>query len=175
MNNVDLTRYKRIVQYFWDPEPRNNDMSDSSIWCLGLEYPSDRSAKADVPHYTLQPDDSIVLVTATTTNESGPTSQTQRGDEIGNAWPKEFLLDFESKIWMTYRSRFPPIPRSEDLNATSSMSFTTRLRSQLGDSEGFTADTGWGCMIRSGQSLLANTLIVRSLGRGQSLAASCRW
>jgi cysteine protease ATG4 len=46
------------------------------------------------------------------------------------------------------------------------MTLSVRLRSQLVDSQGFTADTGWGCMIRSGQSLLANALCILSLGRG---------
>lgn len=38
MNNVDIGKYKRIVQYFWDPEPRNDQEPDASIWCLGREY-----------------------------------------------------------------------------------------------------------------------------------------
>ncbi|KAJ9134747.1 Cysteine protease [Pleurostoma richardsiae] len=35
----------------------------------------------------------------------------------------------------------------------------------LGEQGGFTSDSGWGCMIRSGQSLLANTLAICYLGR----------
>ncbi|KGO72879.1 hypothetical protein PITC_079520 [Penicillium italicum] len=35
---VDMEKCKRIVQYFWDPEPRN-DVPAASIWCLGREYP----------------------------------------------------------------------------------------------------------------------------------------
>src|SRR5690606_34265176 len=38
MNNVDLGQYKRIVQYFWDPEPKNNEEPGSPIWCLGREH-----------------------------------------------------------------------------------------------------------------------------------------
>ena len=34
---VDMEKCKRIVQYFWDPEPRN-DVPAASIWCLGREY-----------------------------------------------------------------------------------------------------------------------------------------
>ena len=90
-----------------------------------------------------------------------------RVNGTGGAWPEAFLADFESRIWMTYRSHFEPIPRSENPEATSSMTLGVRLRSQLMDSQGFTSDTGWGCMIRSGQSLLANTLSVLQFGRGE--------
>lgn len=85
-----------------------------------------------------------------------------------SSWPEAFLDDFESRIWMTYRSNFTPIPRNNTPEATSSMTLGVRLRSQLMDSQGFTSDTGWGCMIRSGQSLLANTLSMIQLGRGTS-------
>ncbi|TPR05127.1 SNF2 N-terminal domain family protein [Aspergillus niger] len=82
-----------------------------------------------------------------------------------HAWPESFLLDFESRIWMTYRSNFPPIPRVEGDDKSASMTLGVRLRSQLVDTQGFTSDTGWGCMIRSGQSLLANALSMLVLGR----------
>ncbi len=42
-----------------------------------------------------------------------------------------------------------------------------RLKTSFGDQSGFSSDTGWGCMIRSGQSLLANALIINRLGRGR--------
>lgn len=86
-------------------------------------------------------------------------------DEGG--WPSAFLDDFEARIWMTYRSDFPVIPKSQDPKAAAAMTWQVRLRSQFGSSEGFTSDTGWGCMIRSGQSLLANTLAALYLGRGK--------
>lgn len=38
MAGVDLERCKRIVQYFWDPEPKNDIAPDAPIWCLGQEY-----------------------------------------------------------------------------------------------------------------------------------------
>ncbi|KAJ6086918.1 hypothetical protein N7467_005832 [Penicillium canescens] len=140
---VDMEKCKRIVQYFWDPEPKN-DVPTASIWCLGREY-------------------------ATPQITDGPTRQSAEAgissETTGKAWPEAFLSDFGSRQWMTYRSNFTPIPRAKSPEAASSMTLSVRLRSQLMDSQGFTSDTGWGCMIRSGQSLLANTFAILLLGR----------
>jgi hypothetical protein len=38
MTGVDLEKCKRIVQYFWDPEPKNDTTPESPIWCLGQRY-----------------------------------------------------------------------------------------------------------------------------------------
>lgn len=40
MNAVDMERCKRIVQYIWDPAPRN-DQPGAPIWCLGTKYTTD--------------------------------------------------------------------------------------------------------------------------------------
>ncbi|BCS05171.1 cysteine protease ATG4 [Aspergillus luchuensis] len=154
MNTVDIGRCsKRIVQYLWDPEPRNDEDPTSSIWCLGIEYhpEKDVSPRGETPDKNSARDN-----TTGTTNYRKPSE---------HAWPESFLLDFESRIWMTYRSNFPPIPRVEGDDKSASMTLGVRLRSQLVDTQGFTSDTGWGCMIRSGQSLLANALSTLVLGR----------
>ena len=138
----------RAIRYFWDPEPRNEDPS-SMIWCLGQQYntklPQNEQSS---PGNTLDP---------------------------SNTWPPEFLDDFESRIWMTYRTDFIHIPRSgrnkKGLAFTSptvALQYAGKLLSgQAGD--GFSSDVGWGCMIRSAQSVLANALITLHLGRGSIL------
>jgi cysteine protease ATG4 len=180
MSGVDFGRYKRIVQYFWDPEPKNDDASQSPIWCLGKQYTAispmhQRMTKfgtppADSPLDTVESKTPIISNTPpdsmSSSLEDHPVfveSATDANDDGG--WPPAFLDDFESRIWLTYRSNFPPIPKSHDPNAASAMTFSVRL-SQLMDQAGFTSDSGWGCMIRSGQSLLANALVMLHFGRG---------
>ncbi|KAE8131147.1 putative cysteine protease atg4 [Aspergillus pseudotamarii] len=151
MNSVDIGRCrKRIVQYLWDPEPKNDEEPDASIWCLGVEYAS--QLPKPTANKTSERDE---LDTGTSTID----------DVTAYGWPEAFVSDFESKIWMTYRSDFPPIPRPDNDEANHSMTLTVRLRTQLMDPQGFTSDTGWGCMIRSGQSLLANAMLTLCLGR----------
>lgn len=72
---------------------------------------------------------------------------------MGNFYPlsptqwTDFQRDFTSGlIWCTYRHSYPPIKPST-----------------------FTTDVGWGCMLRSGQGLLANALAIQFMGRGNSL------
>eukprot|EP00002_Diphylleia_rotans_P019040 TRINITY_DN3685_c0_g1_i3.p1 TRINITY_DN3685_c0_g1~~TRINITY_DN3685_c0_g1_i3.p1 ORF type:complete len:307 (-),score=37.09 TRINITY_DN3685_c0_g1_i3:1254-2174(-) len=66
----------------------------------------------------------------------------------------EFLAAFRSIIWFVYRKDFPPIGRAA-----------------------FTSDAGWGCMIRTGQMLLAQAIKQVFLGKGwileQTLDMSC--
>lgn len=178
MTNVDFGRYKKIVKLFWDPEPKNDVSSQSSIWLLGREYsagPASREREAaSITHKEeseapVREEGSYVApertinVSVNGGRETAPPRTSE--EEAEGGWPKDFLDDFESRPWMTYRSNFSAIKKSTDPKASASMSFSVRLRSQL-DQAGFTSDTGWGCMMRSGQSVLANTLVMLRLGRG---------
>ncbi|SLM37157.1 cysteine protease atg4 [Lasallia pustulata] len=181
MANVDLGRYKRIVQYFWDPEPKNDDAARLPIWCLGKKYTSSLTSESDcpssrrdsqsgqvLPQGLAKPsveDDGNRYAEETEDERRGLHTVRGSGSEDESGWPPTFLDDFESRIWFTYRSNFPSITRSPDPNASSAMSLSVRIRSQLVDQGGFTSDTGWGCMIRSGQCLLANALLMLRLGR----------
>lgn len=174
MTTVDFGKYKRIVKYFWDPELTNDARSRSPIWCLGKAYNASEnsrptsSSRNDGHPESPQPTRPVQPVTppdsTASSVDSGPASEQSRDQEDGG-WPSAFLDDFEAKVWLTYRSNFTAIPKSQSPKANSSMSLSVRIRSQL-DPSGFTSDTGWGCMIRSGQSLLANTLVMLRLGRG---------
>lgn len=220
MANVDLGRYRRIVQMFWDPAPTNDPDLDLPVWCLGSSYklgdgrPLPPAKAALAPTDTITSNDTAATRTAPT-GTSATTSSTNtahspdspqllnpashkrpvpglpenapatppestsssfssslayddngQDHEPDSGWPPGFMADFESKFWMTYRSEFEPIPRSSDPKATSALSLSMRIKSQLVDQTGFSSDSGWGCMIRSGQSLLANTIAMLRLGRG---------
>lgn len=62
--------------------------------------------------------------------------------EILPAHIRSFLTDFRSRMWLTYRSNFPAIGETN-----------------------LVTDMGWGCMLRTGQMLLAQALITHYLGR----------
>jgi cysteine protease ATG4 len=192
MNNVgeELGRYgKRFVQMIWDPIPRNDD--SSPIWCLGTSYESMTTTRAEHEKHLFNGASSDLSITSESpvqqsgqksTEESSscdasfeqipeqPRDRVMQADE-GGGWPLDFLNDFEARLWFTYRSNFPPISKSQDPKALAAMSFTVRIKSQLNQG-GFTSDTGWGCMIRSGQSMLGNALAILKLGRGKLSSVS---
>lgn len=165
MAKVDLGRYRRLVQMFWDPEPANDASTDQPVWCLGRPYQlSDKTRQESISSATLSTNPPETLPEPSSWSFSSLAYEEPTRD--GGGWPQGFIDDFGSRFWMTYRSGFDSIPKSCDPGAISVLSLSMRLRSQLGDQVGFTSDSGWGCMIRSGQSLLANAMALLRLGRG---------
>jgi cysteine protease ATG4 len=175
---------RRIVKMIWDPQPVNDRTTNKPVWCLGCSYthesPSRRPPDSDAQAISESPAPTTLSTAAPrTAPDAGPESPTDSGSSSvssslayeasaeDNGWPRAFMDDFESRLWMTYRSNFELIARSTDPKASASLSFAMRLKS-LADQSGFPSDTGWGCMIRSGQSLLANTLLICQLGRGEA-------
>ncbi|KAF2155154.1 hypothetical protein K461DRAFT_311460 [Myriangium duriaei CBS 260.36] len=178
MNANDISRYsKRFVQYFWDPLPTND--SADPIWCLGQRYDShpvrpsrdtSGSPATSPPSSLPSAADSAISTSKEKDADTSSidiverTESAERDEALSKGWPGAFVDDVDTRIWLTYRSGFAAIAKSTDPAASGAMSFATRLK-QLGNQSGFTSDTGWGCMIRSGQSLLANTLAMLELGR----------
>ncbi|CAH2354913.1 probable cysteine protease Atg4p [[Candida] railenensis] len=90
--------------------------------------------------------------------------------------------DILSKIWLTYRAGFEPISKAEGgpapLSFINSMLFNRNISStisnlhSLTDNDYFTTDVGWGCMIRTSQSLLANALLKAGYGTSSSSSSS---
>lgn len=196
---VEGLRYgRRFIRSIWDPQPTNDRVLNRPVWCLGCSYTCTHISDLPAADPQTQPDSLGPTAPAPTSpaSMSPPVSNPQtipsntahapstppesssssfssslaydEPPEDGG-WPPAFLDDFESRIWMTYRSAFPPIARSADPDALASMSFAMRLKALADPQAGFSSDSGWGCMIRSGQSLLANALLMRDLGRGEFL------
>lgn len=135
--------FKRVLNYLWDSEPLNVD-NHHQIVCLGVQY------------------DPVM----TGSGSDGDKQQKEESTVTSNGnflWPAEFLEDVESKIWLTYRTNFALIPKAKD--GPSPLNLGSILRGSSIDLNGFTSDVGWGCMIRTAQSLLANALILLNLGR----------
>lgn len=167
------------MQFLWDPEPKNDQEPNEPIWCLGKEYTSHESGVALKGDPSEQYDDPKAiwlyadpfqesLTPIPIEDRSKPEDVPTQARETDLGWPETFISDFESRIWITYRSNFDPIPKPQNYDGNSTITLGVRLRSQLMDPHGFTSDTGWGCMIRSGQNLLANALSVLFLGRGNN-------
>ena len=77
--------------------------------------------------------------------------------EASQAVLAEFLDDFASKVWLSYRSDFPQ-----------------SLVDMHGAEVGIFSDAGWGCSIRATQMLIAQALIWLALGRDWRVSSASR-
>ncbi|KAF2466825.1 autophagy-related protein-like protein 4 [Lindgomyces ingoldianus] len=174
---------RHIVRTFYDPLPTLD--SNAPIWCLGQQYDLKHTPPASNPSSGLslpKADSSASHVDRTsgheedswirTSLEESERKESPNGEDPSQygGWPHPFLDDFESRIWMTYRSGFAPIQKSQDPKATAAMSFRVRMQNLA--QSAFSSDAGFGCMIRSGQCILANALLSLKLGRDWRLGDS---
>ncbi|KAJ3758700.1 cysteine protease [Lentinula raphanica] len=180
----------KAMRYLLDSDATPDKCTDP-IWILGVQHPGyepppvqPQPPPSSFPGGTLgrrgsvasvSLSSSVSSVTATPSasfyNPASSTSSTQSATykdvKPGANWPPDFYADFTSRIWLTYRSHFPPI-RDRPSSPTSTMTNRSKWNwtvGGLGGEKGWTSDSGWGCMLRTGQSLLANSLLFVHLGR----------
>jgi hypothetical protein len=181
-----LARYGKIlgdnvVTLLWGPD--STQTPASPIFCLGQVYDtrsispfhdlsqSSEASPSDTSQTRSASNDEVEEISKSEIKDMPHTDSQQSSNNAGGegmVGPPEFLNDFESRISFTYRSNFPPIPRQQDASLLDNMLFTFKKFEGHATEEGLTTDDGWGCMIRTGQSLLANTLQISELGRGKS-------
>ncbi|XP_057698154.1 cysteine protease ATG4C isoform X3 [Corythoichthys intestinalis] len=105
------------VKYSWALKSKTSFSRNSTVLLLGKCY----HFKADGP-------------------DESSLEASDKDCVMGNI--EDFRRDFGSRVWLTYREAFSPLPGS-----------------------GLTSDCGWGCMLRAGQMMLAQALVLHFLGR----------
>lgn len=179
----------KAVRYLLDSDAQPDRCTDP-IWLLGVLHPGYEPPPPPLPLSPSTPpptrrDSSDSRRSPSSRRSSGSsshshstlnTSHSTPSNKHAPSWPPAFYSDFTSRIWLTYRSHYAPIrdvslasldtEPSESSQLSSSQS--RRWNWPVGGEKGWTSDTGWGCMLRTGQSLLANALIHLHLTRGAS-------
>ncbi|KAI0245661.1 hypothetical protein BJV78DRAFT_1287349 [Lactifluus subvellereus] len=181
----------KAMRYLLDNDSAPDKCTDP-IWLLGVQHPGyepqtepaspmlSRRGSVDSRRTSSFRTSTSSTVTATPSGNNALSSSqiSSSSKHPGAHWPPEFYADFTSRIWITYRSHFHPI-RDSSLNAfereqleaaatgvpTPMSSSPPTKRWWPGGEKGWTSDAGWGCMLRTGQSLLATALIHLRLGR----------
>lgn len=156
-----------------------NDLQDSEASYPGKRKASNASSDqlSVASPESLEPSARSRSEISLTSNSSTPITQqyTLPNSAQSHGWPASFYLDFTSRIQLVYRANFPALPLPDSPpSSTGSNPFQSMvtLAASIGRNPaaqtrtGLTTDAGWGCMLRTGQSLLANALAAIHLGRG---------
>lgn len=172
----------KVVRHILDSDSYP-DKSTETIWVMGVSHPGYEPIPPPVTPPPPHRDSADSRRSPSSRRSSGSsansystlnTSNSHASSKHAFSWPTAFHSDFTSRVWLTYRSHFTPI-RGINLTSLDSDSFESSLSSSQSKrwnwpgsagSKGWTSDTGWGCMLRTGQSMLANALVHLHLGRG---------
>ena len=183
-------QFDKAMRYILDSDATPDRCTDP-IWLLGLQHPGYDPSTEPPPALSRRGSVDSRRTSSFRTSTSSTVSASPGG---GNApspspsknnavhWSPEFYADFTSCVWITYRSHFQPIRDSSltvlereqaEVAAAAAAGSAIPISSSPpskrwwpGGEKGWTSDTGWGCMLRTGQSLLATALIHLHLGRG---------
>ncbi|KAF6752070.1 cysteine protease [Ephemerocybe angulata] len=161
----------KAVRYLLDSDSTPDRCTDP-IWLLGVQHPGYEPGNSVSPSPSRRGSASPTSFRSSTSSVGSLTSEQSQKLNPGVNWPPVFYIDFTSRVWLTYRSQFPlPIKDgrfadlctgSQDALSTSSVK---KSAWNWGGEKTWSSDSGWGCMLRTGQSLLANALIHVHLGR----------
>jgi len=181
----------KAMRYLLDSDATPDKCTDP-IWLLGVQHPGYEPPLPLLPNVvqtnsggrrgSVSPN-SFRSSTSSTASIADPSLSQSQGPSSKQTnpaanWPPVFYIDFTSRIWLTYRSQFStPIKDTrladlsgDDWEAVANSPTTVKTRPwNWGAEKTWTSDTGWGCMLRTGQSLLANALVHMHLGRGSSV------
>ncbi|XP_001660889.2 cysteine protease ATG4D isoform X1 [Aedes aegypti] len=150
------------VKFGWSGKLKTSFSKEQPLWLLGRCYhqkaalPGSSSMESSVelvtgaaasvepnqtPFENVQRSPSEIFVESPP-EETGTDAVEEGSPDVEMEDIEAFKRDFVTRLWMTYRKEF-----------------------QTMDDSNYTSDCGWGCMIRSGQMLLAQGLLVHFLGR----------
>ncbi|KAI6044613.1 cysteine protease required for autophagy [Pisolithus marmoratus] len=170
----------RAMRFIRDSDATPDKCSEP-IWLLGVQHPGYQPPPPTTPGRRASVESRRSPSLRSNTSSSATVSQLSQSQPHSAKnpaahWPPAFYADFTSRIWLTYRDQFPPI-RDSTLAALDS-DLASGVQSIIPCSprqkrwnwpgtgeKGWTSDAGWGCMLRTGQTLLANSLLHLHLGR----------